>query len=499
MVAAPQRALVAYGVALGVALSYVCRRLAREIRHSLRARAAAQYFTMQNRLSLVATSRKPAPLRDLLPRTSAAGVVAMAGGLPDASLFPVKAYALTLADGSTITVDSPELVYKAQQYMHDASPGLGVVGYKPLLEWLRAHIVQQHAPPYEGWDVCLSTGNADGFQRAWETLLDPGDTMLCDELDFSFSTSQLSAWVGAKGLHVEALAFAPATGDQASALRALLGSWRLQRPSRRFPKALFTISAFQNPTGRSRTRDEAAAVYSVCAEYGIVIIEDDPYRLLAFGDPLDETAPLPGCQAAGGGEASLPVSFLSLDTDGRVIRCDTFSKWMNPGLRCGWLTAPRAVLQKLAQGAGPSLGVSSATQVLLHAIFEHWGPQGIDAHVRRVQAAYRRRCAVALRAAEEHLAGLARWEAPRGGMFLWIELLGVGDSLELLDEMEAEKVVVCPGAYFHHAGVSAESRSPYVRVSFSSAPEESLVIGFKRLGAVLRRRQAAKRGEAWEG
>ena len=86
------------------------------------------------------------------------------------------------------------------------TPGLGTVGYVPLLGWIKQHVQQQHAPPCKGWEVCVCTGNSDGFQRAWEALLDPGDTLLVDELNFAFSTSQLAQWVGGRQLHVEPLA-----------------------------------------------------------------------------------------------------------------------------------------------------------------------------------------------------------------------------------------------------------------------------------------------------
>ena len=109
-----------------------------------------------------------------------------------------------------------------------------------------------------------------------------------------------------------------------------------------------------------------------------------------------------------------------------------------------------------------------------------------------MQRAYRHKCAVCLRAAEQHLQGLARWVAPTGGMFLWVELLGVTDAAALLDQMVAEKVLVVPGSYFHHSGTSGVGtgyRTPYVRVSFAFEADEVLVEGFRRLGAVLRKRQ----------
>jgi DNA-binding transcriptional MocR family regulator len=241
------------GVAGGLAISWLWQRLRSHPswRKAICGSAAQTQtpprsaFKMEDRLSLVARAKRPAPLRGLLPISKTPGVVNMAGGTPHPSLFPVKSYTLELVDGAKLVVDDATRVAAAQQYMHDVTPGVGTVGYLPLLAWLRTHVVEQHAPPYEGWDVCVCTGNADGFQRAWEALLDPGDTMLCDALDFAFSTAQLAAWTGARGLRVEAL---PETrsGDAAAELRALLDSWREQRPGVAFPKAC------ARPHGRTR-------------------------------------------------------------------------------------------------------------------------------------------------------------------------------------------------------------------------------------------------------
>ena len=387
-------ATLTVGVVAGVALSWCWHRVSEQVAAALNAplavlrrwrqpwrkRSTASHpFAMEEHLSLVAKAKRPAMLRGLIPLSKIEGMAVMSGGTPHPSLFPVKSYTLELVDGERITIDDPTLVGKAQQYMHDVTPGVGTVGYIPLLEWIRTHVAEQHAPPYEGWDVCVCTGNADGFQRAWDTLLDPGDTLLVDELDFSFSTSQLCAWVGAKQLHLEALPLGGGEGEYALALRTRLESWASTHPGLRFPKMLFTIPAFQNPTCRSRSPSEMQAVYRVCSDFDLILVEDDPYRFLKFGEPLDADADVPGYTGAQGG--GLPPSFLSLDTDGRVVRCDTFSKWMGPGLRCGWVTAPRAVIAKLAQGTGPSLGVASSVQVMLVAMLERWGTRGLDRHV----------------------------------------------------------------------------------------------------------------------
>ena len=86
---------------------------------------------------------------------------------------------------------------------------------------------------------------------------------------------------------------------------------------------------------------------------------------------------------------------------------------------------------------------------------------------------------------------MAGQEAPTGGMFMWVELLGVDSSAALLDEMTRHRVCVVPGKHFHHAGLEAEYDTPFVRISFAFATDEVLVEGVRRLGAVLTARKAS--------
>ena len=70
-------------------------------------------------------------------------------------------------------------------------------------------------------------------------------------------------------------------------------------------------------------------------------------------------------------------------------------------------------------------------------------------------------------------------------------MVRLGWQADLLDEFTAEKVCVVPGSFFRFGGIDAKVRSPYVRISFAFAPDEVLVEGMRRLGNVLRRREAA--------
>jgi DNA-binding transcriptional MocR family regulator len=161
-----------------------------------------------------------------------------------------------------------------------------------------------------------------------------------------------------------------------------------------------------------------------------------------------------------------------MDVAGRVIRADTFSKFLAPvrfqaspacehaktalsvhfsslfffhaasqGLRVGWLTAPPAVTERLLRCLQASAqGANSHAQILAARLLAAWGTPGLHAHACTLQAEYARRAAALMAAAQKHLGGsggdggapgapLATWAPPRAGMFLWTRLgCGVEDA-----------------------------------------------------------------------
>jgi kynurenine/2-aminoadipate aminotransferase len=134
--------------------------------------------------------------------------------------------------------------------------------------------------------------------------------------------------------------------------------------------------------------------------------------------------------------------FLSLDIDGRVIRVDTFSKCLAPGLRLGWLTASRAVLAPLTAAlTATTYGPSGLSIMAAHTLTSSWGFDGFHTHLQRVQARYRTSARVLDAALREHCAGLVEWKVPEGGMFLWLRVLDRDDlAANVLDALVEYKV-----------------------------------------------------------
>jgi kynurenine/2-aminoadipate aminotransferase len=194
-----------------------------------------------------------------------------------------------------------------------------------------------------------------------------------------------------------------ADGIVPSELEKVLRTWDTNK---KFPKLLYLIPTGQNPSGSTLSSDRRFEVYRIASEFNLLILEDDPYWNLRFSSSSSSYSPL--------------KSFLSMDVDGRVIRFDSFSKIISSGLRIGWATGPIPLLEKiqLHQQAG-SMHPSGLSQAVVHSLFQHWGWDGWDNHVKKVQQFYQDRRDRFAEMAQRHLIGLAEWSVPTAGMFLW--------------------------------------------------------------------------------
>jgi 2-aminoadipate transaminase len=227
------------------------------------------------------------------------------------------------------------------------------------------------------------------------------------------------------------------------------------------PKFLYTIPNFQNPTGITLTAERRAALARVAAEYGLPVVEDDPYGKLRY-----RGADVP------------PVKHW--DTAGRVLYVSTFSKTIAPGLRLGWVVAPAAVfspLLVLKQAA--DLHTSSFDQRVAH---EYLTNNDQAAQLARVRTAYGERFAVLDAALRSELPAGYHWTQPEGGMFLWVTGPAELDALELLQRAIERQVVFVPGRDFF----PADGGRNHFRLNFSNSPPERIREGVRRLGALCR-------------
>ena len=280
-------------------------------------------------------------------------------------------------------------------------------GYPPLLSFIRQFTRDHLHPsvPYLGGpEVVLTCGSTDGFSKTLDLLIDPWSEtaddmrdrpgMLCEPFIYASILTQVQPR-GVQVVTVETDEHGMAAHGPGG-LEDVLANWDYEKGKR--PSFMYTVtfvppqlfpetwhsnsqqltssnhhSLGHNPTGLVLSVERKKELYAVCSKYDVIIVEDEPYWYLQFPSAAIEEArsrgqeppppPQEGGQAAGykppvssGYEFldSLTPSFLSVDTDGRVIHLDTFSKTIAPGCRLGWITAQPNIIDKLIRYASAS-------------------------------------------------------------------------------------------------------------------------------------------------
>nr|XP_058927519.1 kynurenine/alpha-aminoadipate aminotransferase, mitochondrial isoform X2 [Kogia breviceps] len=201
-------------------------------------------------------------------------------------------------------------------------------------------------------------------------------------------------------------------------------------------------------------------------KYDFLIIEDDPYYFMQFNKPWAPT-------------------FLSMDVDGRVIRADSFSKVLSSGLRIGFLTGPKPLIERIVLHIQVStMHPSTFAQLLVSQLLYQWGEEGFLAHVDRVTDFYRKQRDALLAAADKWLSGLAEWHVPTAGMFLWVKIKGLHDVRKLIEEKAFKKeIFMLPGYHFY---LDSSAPCPYFRASFSLASPEQMDMAFQGLAQLIK-------------
>jgi DNA-binding transcriptional MocR family regulator len=451
-------------------------------------------------------ARRPGALRALAAATAGApGLISLAAGFPPPALFPLSGLALSLAAPGAGA--APPLALGAAAAAACQQYNSALRGAPALLPWVEARVAAAHAPPplphHAAREVVVCDGANHALELIFSLFLDRGDAFLCEEFTYPVVLDSIAAPKGLRALGVAA----DGAGLVPAALRAALAAAAAAAAAGGLPrpKLLYTVPTGQNPTGATASEARRRAVYAICREFDCWIVEDDPYCWLRYGGALALAqaqaaaggaaaaleAAVPGLELAAGSAA--PPSYLALDADGRVLRVDSFSKFLAPGLRLGWVTARADVAKKLTWALHAStVGPSGLAQGVAGALLAAWGAAGLDAHLRRCQAHYAAGAAAAGAAAARHLAGLTEWRLPEAGMFLWVRLTREADAGAALAELRAAGVAVVPGGAMRAAGGGAAGGGaggcPFFRLSFSSASAAELEEGVARLGAVLHRR-----------
>jgi 2-aminoadipate transaminase len=400
---------------------------------------------MERLLSERARNSTSSAIRDLLRLTAQPHILSMAGGLPAAELFPVAGLR-AIADE---ILGDPRAAEAALQY----GPTEGTDELRGLVGEgageLRGLVGEGAGEP-----MLITTGSQQGLDLLARTLLDAGDVVVVE------SPTYLGALQALRG---QAPNIVPIDADEDGLDTARLAE--LLAAGLR-PKLCYVVPNFSNPSGATLRLERRRHLATLADRYGFMVIEDDPYGALRFrGSFMD------------------PVGAFGAN----VVTLGSASKTLAPGLRVGWLRAPKWLLAPLVrQKQAADLQTSSFAQaVVARALQAPWYP----AHLASLRVAYRERADAMCAALARHQDVLSPTRAPHGGMFAWVRLHDGVDATALLPGALAAGVAYVPGAAFS----LGSDHASMVRLSFAGLERARLDVAIDRLASVVagRTRHAA--------
>ena len=288
-------------------------------------------------------------------------------------------------------------------------------GHLPLREFIAAALDRRALMPTDPSEILVTSGSLQALDLVNAALLAPGDAVVVEEATYAGTLSRLAE----RGAEVHGVGL-DRDGIRIDHLDQILGALAVRG---RRPKFVYTIPTVQNPTGTVMPVERRHQLLEVARRHGVAIFEDDCYADLVF----DERR---------------PPTIRSLDAGGgQVVYCGSFSKTLAPALRVGYIVADWPLMGRFL-----ALKTDAGSGALEQIVVAEYANSHFDAHVTRLTEVLSVKCRAMAAALREHLGGVAEFEPPRGGIFLWAALPPQVDTAELVAPAAAAGVEFNPGA-----------------------------------------------------
>lgn len=392
-----------------------------------------------DRLNNVETSA----IRELFKLLGKPGIISFAGGFPDSAMFDVEG--IRAASNAALAEEpGAALQYGATE------------GYNPLREQLSAFMAAKGAKDVAADNLIVTTGSQQALDLLGKTLISPGDKVIVEGPTF-LATIQCFRLYGAE------LISAPIDGNgvKTDELEKLIAEHK--------PKFVYLIPTFGNPSGAMLSAERRKAVLEMAVKHNTLIVEDDPYGDLYFGD-----APPPSL---------LNLSATVPGSRDLLVHCGSLSKVLSPGLRVGWMIAPAELLGKATMCKQFS---DAHTSTFAQATAAQYLKAGrMPATLANVRKVYAERAQAMGDALRKELGDAIDFVQPQGGLFVWARLTGAGGKVadgNVLAKRAIEKgVAFVPGTPFFCANPDHAT----LRLSFATADVDKIREGVARLGQAI--------------
>ena len=399
----------------------------------------AHAMQFADRLNNVETSA----IRELFKLLGKPGIISFAGGFPDSAMFDVEG--IRAASNAALAEEpGAALQYGATE------------GYNPLREQLAAFMTSKGAQGVAADNLIVTTGSQQALDLLGKTLISPGDKVIVEGPTF-LATIQCFRLYGAE------LISAPIDGNgvKTDELEKLIAEHQ--------PKFVYLIPTFGNPSGAMLSLERRKAVLEMAVKHNTLIVEDDPYGDLYFGD-----APPPSL---------LNLSATVPGSRDLLVHCGSLSKVLSPGLRVGWMIAPAELLAKATMCKQFS---DAHTSTFAQATAAQYLKAGrMPATLANVRKVYAERAQAMGDALRKELGNAIEFVQPQGGLFVWARLTGAGGKVadgNVLAKRAIEKgVAFVPGTPFFCANPDHAT----FRLSFATADVDKIREGVARLGQAI--------------
>ncbi|MFJ8236068.1 PLP-dependent aminotransferase family protein [Ureibacillus sp. NPDC094379] len=309
---------------------------------------------------------------------------------------------------------------------------------------LTKHVKQYRGIETNSSSILITSGAQQALHLVVQCLLKPGDAVAIENPSYNYSLPIFqSAGIKVYDLPVHE------EGINSDELLSLYKKHRI--------RMIFLNPSYQNPTGYLMNAQQRKAILEISSEYGIPVVEDDPYSLTSFN-----------------GE-KIPT-LKSMDVHGNVLYISSLSKIVASGLRIGWIIGPTSVIERLADAKQQiDFGHSSFTQWIANDFMES---ENFQTHMNRLVKELEKRKKQIVESLNFYLKDEMEFIVPNGGIHLWVHIKKDHHESQLLEESMKRGIIYVPGS-------TMGSSKGFVRFTFARENEQSIDEGIKRFAEAL--------------
>ncbi len=377
-------------------------------------------------------------IREIFKLLDKPGIISFAGGAPDPELFPCEQLAKAASD---VLINQGKV---ALQY--------GVTeGYTPLRDWVKNRLISQGIIKEDDFnETIIVSGGQQGIDLAAKSLLNPGDGVVCELPSFigglnsfrSYNAELYGVTVKSDGIDME----------------------ELEELCKAHPniKVIYTIATFQNPSGITMSLENRKKLLELADKYDFIIFEDNPYGELRFDGEDVRT-------------------MKSMDKNGRVVYLGSFSKILSPGLRLGFVSCHKDLMERMIickQVQDVHTNVFSQMTA-----YEYIKNNSIDEHIARLRMVYGEKCRFMCECMDKYFPASVTHTTPQGGIFLFCEMPEGYDTKEIMAKAVERGVAFVPGST---TMIDDTAKYSTFRMNYSTASFEQIEKGIKILGDLLK-------------